>query len=305
MANTVKGRLVIAWVWIVGMCGGLHAIEFGDYSVKFKGSGIIITGYSGAGGAVTIPSSILGKPVVSIGDDVFKSRTDILSIAIPGSVKDIGHRAFGGCIGLTSLDLPNGLTSIGGFSFAGCHGFPTVAIPSTVTNIGVNAFFDCKSLTAFQVDESNPNYASLNGVLLNKQKDMLLQYPGGLAGEYSIPDTVKIIRVRAFFGCNGLPSIHIPSGVTTIGHMAFGECEALRSIRIPGSVNSIENGAFLGCENLKRVYFGGNAPAVEMPTFPNVSGFKIIRTPESTGFDVPPWTDFDVEIFSRRSFPIN
>ncbi|MBN2235144.1 MAG: leucine-rich repeat domain-containing protein, partial [Opitutales bacterium] len=204
-----------------------------------------------------------------------------------------------------SLDLPNGLTSIGDFAFAGCHGFPTVSIPSTVTNIGVNAFMDCKSLTAFEVDESNPNYASLNGALFNKQQDMLLQYPGGLAGVYSIPDTVKTIRVRAFCGCDELTSINIPSSVTTIGHMAFGECKALRSIRIPGSVNSIENGAFLGCEKLKRMYFGGNAPAVEMPTFPDVSGFKIIRAPESTGFDVPPWTDYDVEIFSRRMMPID
>ena len=46
------------------------AQQFGDFTYSSDGSAITITGYTGPGGAVTIPATIVGLPVTTIGDSV-------------------------------------------------------------------------------------------------------------------------------------------------------------------------------------------------------------------------------------------
>ena len=62
-----------------------------------------------------------------------------------------------------------------------------------------------------QVDAGNYNYCSADGVLFNRYKTTLLQYPQGKQGGYSIPSTVAVIAEHAFEGCTGLTCITIPS----------------------------------------------------------------------------------------------
>jgi BspA type Leucine rich repeat region (6 copies) len=54
---------------------------------------ITITGYTGPGGYVTIPSTINGLPVTSIGDDAIYNPS-LTSVMIPKSVTSIGNYAF-------------------------------------------------------------------------------------------------------------------------------------------------------------------------------------------------------------------
>src|SRR6516165_5949965 len=65
---------------------------------------ITITGYTGAGGNVTIPTSTNGFLVTSIGCDAF-SRSGLTSVTIPNSITSIGDSAFDGCSGLTSVTI--------------------------------------------------------------------------------------------------------------------------------------------------------------------------------------------------------
>ena len=64
-------------------------------------------------GAVTIPSTLGGKPVTSIGISAFDRCSGLTSVTIPSSVTSIGGSAFYGCSGLTSVMLPDGVKSIG------------------------------------------------------------------------------------------------------------------------------------------------------------------------------------------------
>jgi hypothetical protein len=56
-----------------------------------------ITGYTGAGGVVDIPSVIGGVPVTTIGSDAFEDCRSITSITIPDSVTTIEPDAFKNC----------------------------------------------------------------------------------------------------------------------------------------------------------------------------------------------------------------
>jgi hypothetical protein len=130
-----------------------------------------------------------------------------------------------------------------------------VTIPSSVTSIGNYAFQSCTSLTAMNVGAGNPNYASIDGVLYDKAVAILIQYPGGKAGAFTIPGSVTSIGTYAFDYCTSLTSVTIGSGVTSIGRDAFAHCSSLTSVTIPSSVTSIGGHAFASCTALTSVTF--------------------------------------------------
>ncbi|MBQ6863673.1 MAG: leucine-rich repeat protein, partial [Clostridia bacterium] len=120
--------------------------------------------------------------------------------------------------------LPDSVTSIGKHAFSDCTSLASVTIPDSVTSIGEYAFCDCDSLTDITVDADNTAYCSEDGVLFNKSKTELIQYPVGNARtSYTIPDSVTSIGVAAFADCTSLTSVTIPDSVTSIGDWAFRE----------------------------------------------------------------------------------
>ena len=60
------------------------------------------------------------------------------------------------------------------------------------------AFFGCTGLTELDVEPANAGYSSLGGVLFDKARTTLIQYPGGKAGAYAIPAGVTRIQSAAF-----------------------------------------------------------------------------------------------------------
>ncbi len=113
-----------------------------------KTNGVItITGYTGSGGALVIPSTVGGKIVTDIGDYAFSCCTSLTSVTIPANVTRIGSEAFYNCGYLTSVTIPDSVTSISNDAFS-CTGLTSVTLPASVTSIGNNAFIHCSSLTS-------------------------------------------------------------------------------------------------------------------------------------------------------------
>ena len=200
--------------------------------------------------SITIPNS-----VVSIGSLAFYECSGLTSIVIPNSVTSIETYAFCACINLTSVTLPknvknikcgvfsfcfslpnitipNNVTSIEEWAFDHCSNLRSITIPNSVTSIEEEAFGNCSRLTSIEVAADNPNYASENGVLFNKAKNLLIMYPIDKQGiSYTIPNSVINIENRAFSSSH-LTSITIPDGVTSIGEWAFSWCGGLTEITV-------------------------------------------------------------------------
>jgi hypothetical protein len=210
--------------------------------------------------SVTIPNS-----VTSLGDFMFES-SGITNVTIPNSVTNIGSGTFKDCTRLKNVSIPDGVTSIGYDAFANCTSLTSVTIPKSVTSIGMG-FYNCTSLTSINVDAANPVYSSMNGVLFGNAQATLLEFPGGLGGSYTIPNSVTSIGSWAFYNCTNLTSVTIPNSVTYILDYAFYNCTRLTSVTIPNSVTYIEGGAFGACFSLTSAYFQGNAPPNENAFF--------------------------------------
>jgi BspA type Leucine rich repeat region (6 copies) len=101
---------------------------------------ITITGYTGSGGAVTIPGEIYGLPVTDIADQAFDENYSITSLVIGMNVTNIGVNSFASCDSLTNVVFPNTLTSIEEAAFYGCVGLTSITIPGSVATIGDYAF---------------------------------------------------------------------------------------------------------------------------------------------------------------------
>ena len=69
----------------------------------------------------------------------------------------------------------------------------------------------------------------------------------------SLPTTLKSISEMAFYYCMGINNLVIPEGVKTIGNSAFGRNYGLRLLELPSTLDSIGDGAFRNCSNLSRV----------------------------------------------------
>ena len=113
-----------------------------------------ITDVSPATGAVTIPSTLGGKPVATIGQSAFFNCAGLRSVTMPDSVTLIGSSAFFQCRDLVSVTIGNGVTRIGYKAFTDCHSLASVTIPNSVTRIGYEAFWCCCSLTNVTIPAS-------------------------------------------------------------------------------------------------------------------------------------------------------
>ena len=226
--------------------------------------------YDSSTGALTVTGS--GSMTDFSYSDTRWGGNDIKSVSLPDGLTSIGGFAFRGCTSLSSVTIPDSVTSIGYYAFSGCTSLTSVTIPDSVTTIEDSAFSGCTSLTAINVAEGNTAYVSENGVLFNKSKTSLIQYPAGKTDSaYTIPDSVTSIGYYAFLSADSLKSIEVSGNNPNFSSrsgclydktgMTLRVCPAgLGTFTVGKDVASVYSGAFSG-NNLNEVVFSEGASA--------------------------------------------
>ncbi len=310
---------------VVGYKGNITEVEILS---EFEGHKVTTVGTNAFAGCnslcrVTIPDS-----VSSIERSAFFRCENLVSVSIPNTVTEIESSAFYACTNLVHVTLPNSLTSIGMGAFYNCTNLNSIELPTQISTIEKEAFFDCDALTSVTVPEQvsiiregafsnctnlqeiyvspkNLAYASIDGILFEKETRTLMCYPAGnnrnhydipngiqAIGEdaffncqsltsISIPDSVRSIGEYAFCGCISMSDIAIPMSTTNIGWYAFSNCLSLSSITIPNSVTQMEGWVFSNCTNLSKVTIMQGVSIIPPCTFYNCSKLTEITIPDS------------------------
>lgn len=248
-------------------CDSLEAVELPAGVTKI-GDGAFRD--CGALELVAIPES-----AVSIGDGAFYA-TALKSVAIPASVTYIGTDAFGWCNELAEITvaqgnahyssdsygvlfnadktnlisfpaantqisyaIPETVENIEDYAFVNSVNLESVTVPASVASMGESAFFN-SSIKSFEVATENAVYSSENGVLFNKNKTVLIQYPiCNDAESYTVPSGVAEIAGSAFHNSLNLKSVVISEGIQALGDESFYYCDNLEYVHIPSTVTEI------------------------------------------------------------------
>ncbi|MCR5089995.1 MAG: leucine-rich repeat protein [Oscillospiraceae bacterium] len=163
-----------------------------DFLYVTNGVEILITGYLGQGGDVSIPDRINGLPVTGIASLAFCNATGITSLTLPDSLEAIHAYAFAYMDGLAgTLVLPTSLSKIGEGAFQG-SGLQALVLRSDCA-LGAECFADNPSLEFVCV---------LDGCAASLGEEA---FAGDTAlSLVMIPDAVSYIGDDVFYGCENL-----------------------------------------------------------------------------------------------------
>ena len=280
---------------------------------------IEITSYCGTIECVSIPRTINGKIVTSIGDSAFIYDEYVKYVSIPDSVLNVGESAFKCCEKLERIIIPKSVTSLGKFAFYSCKNLKEVSISWTLIEsydlstdfdvlsiwfdnthdqpilISGNYYYGCKDENRFTLYEQE--YAAIidvrsksdwNRIYNTKTQDdgtikicgFNIEYENMVIPESILGKPVTCIGNMAFFECK-MKSITIPETVTVIGQEAFKNCKNLTEIVLPNSVGRIELGVFYGCSNLKRVKLSNSLQRIPTEAFCYCESLEKIDLPNS------------------------
>ena len=290
MKNSVTKRIFSVLLTAILLLGTLPALSLPTFAASESDLTFTLT-YDGvsyivsdcnekASGELVIPNKYDNKPVTAISDSAFEDCTGLTSVTIPGSIKSIGYSSFYNCTGLTTVVMSEGVTELRAYSFGDCTGLKSIYLPDSVTEMGESPFAGCSNLEKIEVSPGNTRYSSQDGILFNKDKSWLENFPEGKkCAFYEIPQTVTLIGQYAFSGAT-FSAIAIPDSVSEIGRGAFAGCENLISIEIPGKV-TVLNETFSGCTNLKKVVLPEGLTEINYFAFSHCANLEEVVIPES------------------------
>lgn len=140
-----------------------------------------------------------------------------------------------------------------------------INISKDVEFIDPKAFYSCWALQAIEVDENNPNYCDIDGVLYNKDKTEIICRPCDhdtyLAEKYGhakydeygfriepLPEDANYEQY-----VNDVMTFVVPSSVKTIGQLCFNYAN-MKNVYLPEGLKTIETLGFFEIPLLENVY---------------------------------------------------
>lgn len=173
-------------------------------------------------------------------------------------------------------------------SFSSFNNVSIITLGKNVNYIGTNGYSTQKygesifsgatSLTYIEVDPKNETFVSVDGVLYNKDKTVLIKYPANKTKNvnqnvhsYTILDTVEVIYQKAFYYNSSIEVIHMPESVKVIESESFSDCTNLHKVNFGANVKEIRSKAFMNCTNLDTLELPENLENISNSAFKDCS----------------------------------
>ncbi len=120
-----------------------------------------------------------------------------------------------------------------------------VFYPASVTDISNGGcFVGSEKVEKLTVDENNPEYCSVDNIIMSKDKKELVLLPPAYPGkEFVVPETIESIESCAFYNTS-IESIIMPENVKKVSYLSCCRMPKLKSVRFSSNTESIGNGAF-------------------------------------------------------------
>lgn len=280
--------------------------------------------------SISIPDS-----VTRIGEKAFYYCNNLREVNMPNKITSIGNEAFVGTQIYNNKDnWENGVLYIGDFliiallndydiknynikegtlcvadsAFYNCE-LESVKIPSSLVSLGSSLPFyshDGDALENIYVDSNNINYSDENGVLFDKNKTEIIQYPNGKTEiSYVIPSSVSKIGEYAFYN-SSIANISIPQNVNNIGFSAFYKSDLYENennwengtlyidnwlievknslsdqCEIKSNTTGIADNAFATCKNVTNIILPNTISIIGNSAFYNCESLEVITIPSS------------------------
>lgn len=242
------------------------------YALSTDESGTVtasITGYQGAGGAITVPEMVEEAAVTEIADRAFSGCSTITSVALPNTLTSLGEAAFHRCQNLGEITLPEGITELRASLFDGCTSLKSVLLPDKLTSIQSSVFSRCSSLVSIVIPEGVTQIG-----------------PSAFSGcesltEIILPDPITVLPANTFVNCTELATVDLPANLITIERSAFDGCSKLADIVIPDGVTEIGMEAFRRCRSLTEIALPEGLAEIKDSTFSSCSSLLSVSLPSS------------------------
>lgn len=234
----------------------------------------------------SIKNVSIPERISKIRDNAF-IHTEIESITIPSSVKELGTGIFWNCKNLTKVQLDCDVERLPDSIFACCSSLTSFEVPEFIKVIEYGAFYRCTGLQEIKLN---------HGLLVIENR--AFEECNNLAS-INIPDTIEKIGddfKYCFKDCIKLTELHydakeaiitgLPQCITnlTIGNQVIKlpnyllrNNSAIETLNIPENVQMIEKGCIADCSNLKEISIFSKDIMIEEGWIRNCKNIRIIR----------------------------
>ena len=263
--------------------------------------------------ALTLPTTLGSYLVKGIGERALSGLRGITTVSVPETYEWIGDYAFADCTSLSSVTLASGVKRLGRRPFANTN-LQTLEIPASVVEIDGNPVAEAALMAEVSVAETNPGFASENGLLYDKRLQTLLACPATKT-TLSLPASVTAIAEDAFYGCNILSDARVTAnGITWGFEIAGGKSvinnafDATGDVTIPETlcgfpVGDITADAFNSCTGITAFASEAAALTDRNGCLYADDGATLVRVPATFVFPYTVTTIRTVASVSERTVP--
>lgn len=199
------------------------------------------------------------------------------------SLTVITKTAFSGNDKIEELKIGNGVVNVSAGAFDGCSALKTVELGGNVASMESSSFDRCPALEKIEVSSANMYFSSVDGVLFNRDKSVLIRCPMGYSAEkYVIPSHTKTVGAYAFKKCSGIEKIEI--GGCSLSEGSFFHCDNLSEISFTTAVKEIPDYCFFGSVMLTELVLEDGTESLGEYAFFGCVALEKLTLPESISY---------------------